>query len=388
MTMSNKPIYLDYLATTPIAPEVRDAMLGCLDETGDFGNPASRTHVYGWQAEHRVEIARGAIADLIGADPREIIFTSGATEANNLAIKGLFEALHYKGHFVTSAIEHKAVLDPANQLQRKGVGVSFLPATKEGLMDVDALERSLRDDTKLVSIMWVNNELGTINPITEIAQLVKSKGILLHVDAAQAVGKLPINLADVPVDFMSLSGHKLYGPKGIGALFVRRGATPAPVAQIHGGGHERGFRSGTLPTHQIAGFGAAAKLASDRWEEDQAHYASLGGYMTQRLLGLEGATLNGSLTTRLPQAANISFDGVEGEALLSALVGLAISSGSACNSAVMKPSHVLLGIGAGRARADSALRFSLGRSTRREDIDAAIDELDATLRLLRGKPLD
>lgn len=386
--MSNKPIYLDYLATTPIAPEVRDAMMSCLDESGDFGNPASRTHVYGWQAEHRVEVARGAVADLIGADPREIIFTSGATEANNLAIKGVFEALNFSGHFVTSAIEHKAVLDPANYLQRKGVGVSFLPATKEGLVDIGVLERSLRADTRLVSIMWVNNELGTINPIKEIGQLLKSKGVLLHVDAAQAAGKLLIDLADVPVDLLSLSAHKLYGPKGIGALFVRKGVTPAPVAQVHGGGHERGFRSGTLPTHQIAGFGAAARLAEDRWDEDQSHYDHLGRYMTQRLLDIEGATLNGSLKTRLPQAANVSFDGVEGEALLSALVGIAISSGSACNSAVMKPSHVLLGIGAGRARSDSALRFSLGRATTREDIDVAIDELVITLKMLRGNPLD
>jgi cysteine desulfurase len=386
--MSNKPIYLDYLATTPIAAEVREAMISCLDETGDFGNPASRTHVYGWQAEHRVEVGRGAVADLIGADPREIIFTSGATEANNLAIKGVFEAIDFNGHFVTSAIEHKAVLDPANYLQRKGVGVSFLPATKEGLIDVDVLERSLRADTKLVSIMWVNNELGTINPIEEIAQLVKSRGMLLHVDAAQAVGKLPIDLGDVPIDFMSLSAHKLYGPKGIGALYIRKGATPSPAPQIHGGGHERGFRSGTLPTHQIAGFGAAAKLASERWGQDQEHYTRLGSYMTERLLDIEGATLNGSLEARLPQAANVSFAGVEGEALLSALVGLAISSGSACNSAVMKPSHVLLGIGAGRSRADSALRFSLGRSTSHADIDAAIEELVRTLSMLRGKPLD
>lgn len=386
--MSDKPIYLDYLSTTPVAPEVKQAMVSCLDETGDFGNPASRTHVYGWKAEHRVELARGAVADLVGADPREIIFTSGATEANNLAIKGVFEALDYDGHFVTSAIEHKAVLDPANYLQRKGVGVSFLPATKDGLIDIDVLERSLRPETKLVSIMWVNNELGTINPIEEIAHLLKARGLLLHVDAAQAAGKLAIDLATVPIDFMSLSAHKLYGPKGIGALFVRKGATPAPVAQIHGGGHERGFRSGTLPTHQIVGFGAAAQLANERWDRDQAHYLELGRYMTKRLLDIEGATLNGCPSMRLPQAANVSFDGVEGEALLSALVGLAISSGSACNSAVMKPSHVLLGIGAGRSRADSALRFSLGRSTTREDIDAAIDELGDTLARLRGKPLD
>ena len=386
--MSSKPIYLDYLATTPIAPEVKEAMVSCLDETGDFGNPASRTHVYGWQAEHRVEVARGAIAELIGADPRELVFTSGATEANNLAIKGVFEALDFSGHFVTSAIEHKAVLDPANYLQRKGVGVSFLPATKEGLVEVEVLARSLRPDTKLVSIMWVNNELGTINPIQDIAQLLKSRGVLLHVDAAQAAGKLPIDLRDVPIDFMSLSAHKLYGPKGIGALFVRKGAMPAPLAQIHGGGHERGFRSGTLPTHQIAGFGAAASLARERWDQDQAHYTSLGTYMVERLLAIEGATLNGSLSARLPQAVNVSFAGVEGEALLSALVGVAISSGSACNSAVMKPSHVLLGIGAGRARADSALRFSLGRSTCREDVDTAINELVTILNVLRGNPLD
>ncbi len=386
--MSRKPIYLDYLATTPVAPEVKAAMLSCLDESGDFGNPASRTHMYGWQAEHRVEIARADIAELIGADPRELIFTSGATEANNLAIKGVFESQGFQGHFVTSAIEHKAVLDPANYLQRKGVGVSFLPATKEGLVDIEAVERSLRPDTRLVSIMWVNNELGTINPIKEIAHRLKRRGVLLHVDAAQALGKLPIDLADVPLDFMSMSAHKLYGPKGIGALFVRRGATPAPLAQIHGGGHERGFRSGTLPTHQIAGFGAAAKLARELWQQDQAHYAELGRYMADRLLGMAGASLNGSLTQRLPQAINVSFAGVGGEALLAALTGLAISSGSACNSAVMKPSHVLLGIGAGRERADSALRFSLGRATTRADIDAAVQAVEETLLMLRGNPLD
>lgn len=381
--MSVRPIYLDYLATTPIAAEVKQAMLECLDVDSAYGNPASRTHVYGWQAEHKVEVAREQLAQLIGADMRELVFTSGATEANNLAIKGIFEALHFEGHFITSAIEHKAVLDPANYLQKKGVAVSFVPASKDGLVTVEAIERAVRPDTKLISVMYVNNELGTINPIADIAAFAASRGIAFHVDAAQAVGKLKIDLSSLPIDLMSISAHKFYGPKGIGALYIRRGMQPAPLAQVHGGGHERNFRSGTLATHQIAGMGAAAELARVCWDRDQSHYRILGQRLLEGLLSIEGVVLNGSLEYRLPQVANVSFHGVSGEALLTALAGIAVSSGSACNSATMKPSHVLLGIGADRARADSALRFSIGRPTVEADIDKALAEVRSTIQALR-----
>lgn len=381
--MSVRPIYLDYLATTPIAAEVKQAMLECLDVDSAYGNPASRTHVYGWQAEHKVEVAREQLAQLIGADMRELVFTSGATEANNLAIKGIFEALHFEGHFITSAIEHKAVLDPANYLQKKGVAVSFVPASKDGLVTVEAIERAVRPDTKLISVMYVNNELGTINPIADIAAFAASRGIAFHVDAAQAVGKLKIDLSSLPIDLMSISAHKFYGPKGIGALYIRRGMQPAPLAQVHGGGHERNFRSGTLATHQIAGMGAAAELARVCWDRDQSHCRILGQRLLEGLLSIEGVVLNGSLEHRLPQVANVSFQGVSGEALLTALAGIAVSSGSACNSATMKPSHVLLGIGADRARADSALRFSVGRPTVEADIDKALAEVRSTIQALR-----
>ena len=381
--MSVRPIYLDYLATTPIAAEVKQAMLECLDVDSAYGNPASRTHVYGWQAEHKVEVAREQLAQLIGADMRELVFTSGATEANNLAIKGIFEALYFEGHFITSAIEHKAVLDPANYLQKKGVAVSFVPASKDGLVTVEAVERAVRPDTKLISVMYVNNELGTINPIADIAAFAASRGIAFHVDAAQAVGKVKIDLSSLPIDLMSISAHKFYGPKGIGALYIRRGVQPAPLAQVHGGGHERNFRSGTLATHQIAGMGAAAELARVCWDRDQSHYRVLGQRLLEGLLSIEGVVLNGSLEHRLPQVANVSFHGVSGEALLTALAGIAVSSGSACNSATMKPSHVLLGIGADRARADSALRFSIGRPTVEADIDKALAEVRSTIQALR-----
>ncbi|MDA0693522.1 MAG: cysteine desulfurase family protein [Proteobacteria bacterium] len=381
--MSVRPIYLDYLATTPIAAEVKQAMLECLDVDSAYGNPASRTHVYGWQAEHKVEVAREQLAQLIGADMRELVFTSGATEANNLAIKGIFEALYFEGHFITSAIEHKAVLDPANYLQKKGVAVSFVPASKDGLVTVEAIERAVRPDTKLISVMYVNNELGTINPIADIAAFAASRGIAFHVDAAQAVGKVKIDLSSLPIDLMSISAHKFYGPKGIGALYIRRGVQPVPLAQVHGGGHERNFRSGTLATHQIAGMGAAAELARVCWDRDQSHYRVLGQRLLEGLLSIEGVVLNGSLEHRLPQVANVSFHGVSGEALLTALAGIAVSSGSACNSATMKPSHVLLGIGADRARADSALRFSIGRPTVEADIDKALAEVRSTIQALR-----
>lgn len=385
--MTVRPIYLDYLATTPIAAEVKQAMLECLDVDTAYGNPASRTHVYGWQAEHKVEVAREQLAQLIGADMRELVFTSGATEANNLAIKGVFEALHFEGHFITSAIEHKAVLDPANYLQKKGVAVSFVPASKEGIVTVEAIERAVRPDTKLISVMYVNNELGTINPIADIAAFAVSRGIAFHVDAAQAVGKVKIDLSSLPIDLMSISAHKFYGPKGIGALYIRRGVQPAPLAQVHGGGHERNFRSGTLATHQIAGMGAAAELARVGWDQDQAHHQILGQRLLEGLLSIEGVVLNGSVEYRLPQVANVSFQGVSGEALLAALAGIAVSSGSACNSATMKPSHVLLGIGADRARADSALRFSVGRPTVEADVEKALAEVRSTIQALRSPTL-
>jgi cysteine desulfurase len=369
------PVYLDYAATTPVAPEVASVMARCLGLDGVFANPASRSHVLGWEAEQTVEEARRHVADLLGCDPREVIWTSGATEANNLAIKGIVEASGGSTcHIVTSAYEHKAVLDTCAWLERRGHRVTRVMPASDGTVSVQTVLAALEADTSLVSIMHVNNELGTVNDITGLGAALAERGVLFHVDAAQSVGKLPFDLRTLPVDLMSLSAHKFYGPKGAGALFVRRRPGLAVAAQMHGGGHERGMRSGTLPTHQLAGMGEAARLAMAQLDSDRRHIDTLGRRLLEGLLSIPGAELNGT-GARWPGIINVSFAPIDAETLLTALGGLAISSGSACNSASMEPSYVLTSLGVSRARASSALRFSVGRYTTVADVEAAVDEL-------------
>ena len=377
------PVYLDYAATTPIDPRVLEQMMPWL--TTHFGNPASNTHAYGWDAEEAVEKARAQVAAVMGAHPREIVWTSGATEANNLAIKGAALAYQDKGkHLITVNTEHKAVLDTFSYLETQGFEVSYLPVDENGLISLDQLREALRPDTTLVSVMAVNNEIGVIQDLVAISALCAEKDILLHVDAAQAVGKIDLRLDRVPVDLMSFSGHKAYGPKGIGALYVRRKPRVRLVAQIHGGGHERGYRSGTLATHQIVGMGTAFELALAEQNAETARIKQL----QQRLwTGLSEALpqiyLNGSATQRVANNLNISFAGIEGEALMMSLQRLAVSSGSACSSASLEPSYVLTAIGRDPQLAHSALRISLGRQTTETDIDVALDEIITQVRRLR-----
>ncbi len=367
-----QPIYLDYAATTPAAPEVAEAMLSCLTLSGNFANPASRTHIYGWQAEEAVEAARGQVAALLGADTREVVWTSGATESNNLALKGLFEARGYKGHLVTSTVEHKAVLDPAIWLESQGVEVTYLSPDKFGRISAEKVAGALRDDTVLVSVMFVNNELGSINPIAEIASICHSRGCLLHVDAAQAAGKISIDVAELGADLLSISAHKMYGPKGIGALYVKRDENVVVNAQIHGGGHERKMRSGTLPTHQCVGFGLAAKLAGESLEDDSKRILKLRNKLWQGIADLPGASVNGHPEERVAGHLNVTFLGVEGEALLLSLREIAVSSGSACTSATMSPSYVLKAIGLSDADALASIRFSIGKYTTDAQIKLAV----------------
>lgn len=380
-------LYLDYAATTPCDAAVVETMLRYLGEGGLFANPASRSHRPGWMAEQVVENARLDVAGLIKADPREIVWTSGATEANNLAIKGSCE--FYEGrrgrHLVTSVTEHKAVLDVMRYLAGKGYDVTFLRPGPQGVITAQHVEDVLRDDTFLVSLMWVNNETGVKNPIEEIAELTRSRKIVLHVDAAQAVGKCEINVSQVPLDLMSFSGHKLYGPKGVGALFVRREPFVGVFQQIHGGGHERGMRSGTLPTHQIAGFGAACRIASERWAQDAAHLQTVKDAFLAAIQGrgLDFA-VNGHADERIPGILNLSIAGVNSETLMAALPQLALSSGSACNSATVEPSHVLTGMDIPRSEALNALRISFGRFTTIEQVREAAGWLvDAVASLKR-----
>ena len=379
-----KPIYLDYAATTPVAPEVAAAMMGHLTRDGIFANPASRSHLYGWQAEEAVEDARGQVADLIGADTREIVWTSGATEANNLALKGFAE--NYRrdhptgGHIIVSAIEHKAVLDPADWLASQGFRVTKLATNAQGVVELQALEQAIERDTFLISIMLVNNELGSINPVGKIVELAKTKGILVHTDAAQAIGKIPVNVKALGVDALSMSAHKFYGPKGIGALYVRRAADVKVAAQIHGGGHERGMRSGTLPTHQCVGMGKAAELVGQELATESARLADLKANLWAGLMSLPHIQRNGSLENSVPNILNLAFadnenQGCDGETLLLSLRDLAVSSGSACNSASMSPSYVLKAIGLTDAQAQSSLRFSLGRFTTLAEIEHAIEHI-------------
>lgn len=378
-----KPVYLDYAATTPVAPEVAARMAQCLTLEGAFANPASRSHVYGWQAEELVEEARVQVAQLINADPREIVWTSGATEANNLALKGIAESYRalnpQGGHIVVSAIEHKAVLDPVSWLETQGFKVTRVLPNAEGIITRDALSAALQADTFLVSIMHVNNELGCINDIKSLAAICKTRDILFHCDAAQSAGKITLDVRELGVDLLSLSAHKFYGPKGVGALFVKRAATVKVAAQIHGGGHERGMRSGTLATHQLIGMGEAARLVCEYLVTDAERIKSLRDHLWQSIADLPGVKRNGSSDACVSGILNVAFGNTDGEMLLLSLRELAISSGSACNSASMSPSYVLKAIGLNDEVAQAALRFSLGRYTTAEEIEFAIEHLRSVI---------
>ncbi len=382
----NKSIYLDYAATTPVDEQVAKKMMQYLTFDGTFGNPASRSHGFGWQAEEAVETAREQIADLIHADPREIVFTSGATESNNLAIKGIAQFYSNKGkHIVTSKIEHKAVLDVCRELETQGFEITYIePQPKTGLILVEDVKAALRDDTILVSLMMVNNELGTLTDVTAIGEITREKGIILHVDAAQAAGKTPIDSETMKVDLMSFSGHKIYGPKGIGALYVRRKPRIRIKAQTHGGGHERGMRSGTLATHQIVGMGEAFAIAGQKMVEEQARIAKLRDRLWVGLQDMEQIFLNGSMEQSIPNIVNISFNFVEGESMMMSLKDLAVSSGSACTSATLEPSYVLRALGLSDELAHSSIRFSFGRYTTEDDIDRIIEEVKAAVSKLRA----
>jgi cysteine desulfurase len=368
---NQQQIYLDYAATTPVDPAVAEQMIPFLVER--FGNPASRTHAYGWQAEQAVETARTQVAELIGADPKEIIWTSGATESDNLAIKGAAHFHRAKGnHLVTLATEHKAVLDPIRELEREGFTATYLNPESNGLLDLDTFTRTLTPQTILVSVMLVNNEIGVIQDIAAIGAICRERGILFHVDAAQAAGKVAIDLKALPVDLLSLSAHKVYGPKGIGALYVRRRPRVHLAPLIHGGGHERGLRSGTLPTHQIVGMGAAYQLAGELMASENARIRALRDRLLAGIADVDEVYLNGDLDARVPHNLNLSFNFVEGESLMMALHELAISSGSACTSASLEPSHVLRAIGRSDELAHSSLRITFGRYTTAADVDRAV----------------
>lgn len=378
-----KPVYLDYAATTPVDPVVADEMAKYLTLDGVFGNPASRSHAYGWQAEAAVEAARRQVADLISADPREIVWTSGATESDNLAIKGAVGDRR-DVHVVTSKIEHKAVIDTCKWLEGRGVEVTWLDPDPDGRIPPERVIEALRENTVLVSLMMVNNELGCITDVAAIGAELRARGVLFHVDAAQAAGKMPIDLNQTPVDLLSLSGHKVYGPKGIGALYVRRSPDVRIEAQIHGGGHERGMRSGTLPTHQIVGMGKAFAMAAEGLEADMARLESLRTAFLKGMEGLVGVTVNGSESHRVPGLVNLSFDGVEAESLMLGLRDLAVSSGSACSSATIEPSFVLRGIGLSDEEAHRALRFSMGRFTTEEEVAFASSQIVDVVSRLRS----
>jgi cysteine desulfurase len=379
-TTPHLPIYLDYGATTPCDPRVVDAMIPWLRE--HFGNPASRSHAWGWEAEAAVEKAREDVAALIGADPREIVWTSGATESNNLAIKGAAHFYKTRGkHLITVKTEHKAVLDTMRELERQGFEVTYLDVQDDGMLSMNALKAAIRPDTILISVMFVNNEIGVIQDIPGIGALCREKGIVFHVDAAQATGKVAIDMATLPVDLMSLASHKTYGPKGIGALYVRRKPRVRLEAQMHGGGHERGMRSGTLPTHQCVGMGEAFRLAKLEMDQDNAKARALHDRLINGLKDMEQVFLNGHATQRVPQNINMSFNFVEGESLIMGIKGLAVSSGSACTSASLEPSYVLRALGRSDELAHSSLRMTIGRWTTEAEIDEAI----ATIRLNVGK---
>ena len=378
------PIYLDYSATTPVDPRVAEKMSQCLLAEGNFGNPASRSHVFGWKAEEAIENARRQVADLIGADPREIVWTSGATESDNLAIKGVAHFYSKKGkHIITSRIEHKAVLDTCRQLEREGFEVTYLDPDSEGLIQPEMVKEALRPDTILVSLMHVNNEIGVINDIEAIGEITRAQKILFHVDAAQSTGKLPLDMSSMKVDLLSISAHKMYGPKGIGALYVRRKPRVRIEAQMHGGGHERGMRSGTLPTHQIVGIGEACRIAQQEMASENEYLLTLKQRFISHFKGMEEVHINGSVEQRVAGNLNISFAFVEGESLIMALKDLAVSSGSACTSASLEPSYVLRALGLSDELAHSSLRFSFGRFTTAEEIDFAAEKVKGAVSKLR-----
>jgi cysteine desulfurase len=370
---SQIPTYMDYSATTPVDKRVAAEMIKYLTIEGDFGNPASNSHFYGWQADAAVKKARKQVADLVGADPREIVWTSGATESDNLAIKGVAHFYKKKGnHIITVKTEHKAVLDTCRQLEREGYEVSYLDPMPNGLLDLDVLSAEIRDDTILVSVMHVNNEIGVIQDIEAIGNLCREKKVFFHVDAAQSAGKIEIDLSKLPVDLMSFSAHKIYGPKGMGALYVRRKPRIRIEAQMHGGGHERGMRSGTLPVHQIVGMGEAFVIAKAEMAEENVRFTILRDRLLAGFIDMEEVQVNGDLEHRIPGNLNISFNYVEGESLMMAINSIAVSSGSACTSASLEPSYVLRALGLNDELAHSSIRFSIGRYTTEEDIDKAI----------------
>ncbi|MBL0282999.1 MAG: IscS subfamily cysteine desulfurase [Zoogloea sp.] len=376
------PIYLDYSATTPVDPRVAEKMIPYLTEL--FGNPASRSHSYGWTAEKAVEEAREEVAKLVNADSKEIIWTSGATESNNLAIKGAAHFYSGKGkHIITLKTEHKAVLDTVRELERQGFEATYLDVKEDGLVDLDVLKAAIRPDTVVISVLFVNNEIGVIQPIAEIGEICREKGIIFHVDAAQATGKVDIDLSKLKVDLMSFCAHKTYGPKGIGALYVRRKPRVRLEAQMHGGGHERGLRSGTLATHQIVGMGEAFRLARLEMAEENARIGALRDRLLTGLTAIEESFVNGDMAHRVPHNLNISFAYVEGESLIMAVKDIAVSSGSACTSASLEPSYVLRALGRNDELAHSSIRFTIGRFTTAEEIDYTIDLLQRKVGKLR-----
>lgn len=376
------PIYLDYSATTPCDPRVVDVMIPWLRE--HFGNPASRSHAWGWEAEAAVEKARGEVADLIGADPREIVWTSGATESNNLALKGAAHFYQTKGkHIITVKTEHKAVLDTCRELERQGFEVTYLDVQEDGLLNLEVFKASIRPDTILASVMFVNNEIGVVQDIAAIGKICREHGVIFHVDAAQATGRIDVDTANLTVDLMSLTSHKTYGPKGIGALYVRRKPRVRLEAQMHGGGHERGLRSGTLPTHQIVGMGEAYRIAKLEMAADNARIQTLHDRLMNGLKDVEQVFLNGHATQRIPHNLNMSFNYVEGESLMMGIKGLAVSSGSACTSASLEPSYVLRALGRSDELAHSSLRMTIGRWTTEAEIDYAIETINLNVAKLR-----
>lgn len=379
-----KPIYMDYSSTTPVDPRVAKKMAECLTMEGNFGNPASRSHYFGWEAEKLIDKARDQVASLINADPREIVWTSGATESNNLAIKGVTSFYKKRGnHIITLKTEHKAVLDTCRQLERESCEVTYLEPMKNGLVDLEELKAAIRKDTVLISIMHVNNEIGVIQDIAKIGEIARENKIFFHVDAAQSVGKIPIDLNAVKVDLMSFSAHKIYGPKGIGALYVRRKPRIRIESQMHGGGHERGMRSGTLPTHQIVGMGESFAIAEKEMQTEGKRIKKLRDKLLNGFLDMEEIFVNGDLDKRIAGNLNISFNYVEGESLMMAISDIAVSSGSACTSANLEPSYVLRAIGLNDELAHSSIRFSIGRFTTEEDVDRTIKVVREKVKKLR-----
>jgi len=377
-------IYLDYASTTPVDPRVASKMMEFLTPEGEFGNPASRSHRFGWKADEAVEEARSHVANLVNCDPREIVWTSGATEADNLAIKGVARFYKSKGnHIVTSKIEHKAVLDPCRQLEREGFEVTYLDPDDKGVISSSAVQSAIKDNTVLVSIMHINNELGTINNIEKIGEVVRDRGIFFHVDAAQSTGKVEIDLEKIPVDLMSFSAHKTYGPKGIGALYVRRKPRVRLEALIHGGGHERGMRSGTLATHQIVGMGEAFRLANNEMQDDLVKINKFHEKFLQKVREIDHVYINGDIDNKVPNILNISFNFVEGESLIMGLKDIAVSSGSACTSASLEPSYVLRALGRKDELAHSSIRFSFGRFTSEDDVEDTLNILGNVVQRLR-----